>query len=96
MTSAVAPISLAGSQLCETRHVCAFFNKGVEEYRTLLPFIRDGLTSGDKAVHVLNPDQHRDHHHDDAVIFTYLGDFGGDAVINIMLVEESPLRRLDT
>jgi hypothetical protein len=61
LKSAVVPISLAGSQLCETRHVCAFFNNDEEEYRTLLPFIRDGLKSGDKAVHVLNPDQHRDH-----------------------------------
>jgi hypothetical protein len=56
-----APISLAGSQLGETRHVCAFFNNAEEEYRTLLPFIKDGLKSGDKAVHVLNPDQRLDH-----------------------------------
>jgi MEDS: MEthanogen/methylotroph, DcmR Sensory domain len=55
------PISLAGSQLDETRHVCAFFNSDDEEYRVLLPFIRDGLKCGDKAVHVLNPKQHHDH-----------------------------------
>jgi MEDS: MEthanogen/methylotroph, DcmR Sensory domain len=56
-----APISLAGSQLGETRHVCAFFNNDEEEYRILLPFIKDGLKSGDKAVHVLNPEQRQDH-----------------------------------
>lgn len=56
-----APISLGGSQLTETRHVCAFFNSDEEEYRVLLPFIKDGFERGDKAVHVLNPDQHRDH-----------------------------------
>ena len=56
-----APISLAGSRLHETRHVCAFFNNDEEEYRILLPFIKDGLESGDKAVHVLNPEQHQDH-----------------------------------
>src|ERR1700678_1573865 len=61
MKSVSAPISLAGSQLRETRHVCAFFNNDEEEYRVLLPFIKDGLTSGDKAVHVLNPEQHQDH-----------------------------------
>ena len=61
MKSATAPISLAGSFLGETRHVCAFFNNDEEEYRTLLPFIKDGLTSGDKAVHVLNPEQRPDH-----------------------------------
>jgi hypothetical protein len=59
--SVPAPISLAGSQLGETRHVCAFFNNDEEEYRVLLPFIKDGLKSGDKAVHVLNPGQRQDH-----------------------------------
>jgi hypothetical protein len=61
--NAPAPISLAGSQLSATRHVCAFFNNDEEEYRILLPFIKDGLKSGDKAVHVLNPTQHQDHLH---------------------------------
>ncbi len=61
MKSAPAPISLAGSQLGEIRHVCAFFNSDEEEYRVLLPFIKDGLNCGDKAVHVLNPDQRQDH-----------------------------------
>ena len=28
-----APISFAGHQLAETRHVCAFFNSEEEEYR---------------------------------------------------------------
>ena len=61
MTKILAPISLAGSQLCQTRHVCAFFNSDEEEYRVLLPFIKDGFERGDKAVHVLSPDQYRDH-----------------------------------
>jgi len=61
MKSVPAPISLAGSQLGETRHVCAFFNNDEDEYRVLLPFIQDGLKSGDKAVHVLNPRQRQDH-----------------------------------
>jgi len=56
-----APISLAGSELGEVRHVCAFFNSDDEEYRVLLPFIKDGFECGDKAVHVVNPDQRRDH-----------------------------------
>jgi hypothetical protein len=61
MKSATAPISIAGSHLVETRHVCAFFNNDEEEYRILLPFIKDGLKCGEKAVHVLNPEQHEDH-----------------------------------
>ena len=61
MSKVPSPISLAGSQLGETRHVCAFFNSDEEEYRVLLPFIKDGLKSGDKVVHVLNPEQRQDH-----------------------------------
>ena len=61
MKRAAAPISFAGSQLGEERHVCAFFNSADEAYRVLLPFITDGFECGDKAVHVVNPDQRRDH-----------------------------------
>ena len=61
MKKTVAPISLAGSQLGDVRHVCAFFNSDDEEYRTLLPFIKDGFECGDKAVHVINPGQHHNH-----------------------------------
>ena len=56
-----APIPFAGSQLGEVRHVCAFFNSDDEKYRVLLPFIKDGFECGDKAVHVVNPDQRHDH-----------------------------------
>ncbi|MGA2426963.1 MAG: MEDS domain-containing protein [Candidatus Acidiferrum sp.] len=58
---AAAPISFASSQLTETRHVCAFFNSDEEEYRVLLPFIKDGFECGHKAVHVVNPDQRVEH-----------------------------------
>jgi hypothetical protein len=61
MKKALPPISFAGSQLRETRHICAFFNSDEEEYRVLLPFIKDGFLCGDKAVYVLNPHQHGDH-----------------------------------
>ncbi|MEO8524833.1 MAG: MEDS domain-containing protein [Caldimonas sp.] len=61
MKSDAAPIPFAGSQLCKGRHVCAFFNSDDEKYRVLLPFIKDGFACGDKAVHVVNPDQRDDH-----------------------------------
>jgi hypothetical protein len=63
MKKTAAPISLAGSVLGDVRHICAFFNSDDEEYRVLLPFIKDGLECGDKAVHVLNPERHQDHLH---------------------------------
>ena len=61
MKKITAPIPFAGSQLDQTRHVCAFFNSIDEEYRVLLPFIKDGFHSGHKAIHVVNPDQRADH-----------------------------------
>ncbi|HVI79533.1 MAG TPA: MEDS domain-containing protein [Candidatus Acidoferrum sp.] len=61
MSKALTPIPFAGSQLEESRHVCAFFNSEEEEYRVLLPFINDGFKCGDKAVHVVNPHQCEDH-----------------------------------
>jgi hypothetical protein len=57
------PIPFAGSSLRDYRHVCAFFSSSEEEYGTLLPFIRDGLTSGERAYHVL-PAKYRDEHLD--------------------------------
>lgn len=57
MTRKTEPIQFAGSELGENRHACAFFNSDEEAYRVLLPFIRDGFACGDKAVHLVNPDQ---------------------------------------
>ena len=63
MKRALRPISIAGSPLGEVRHVCAFFANDDEEYRVLLPFIRDGLLCGDKSVQVVNPEQRQEHLH---------------------------------
>src|SRR5580700_4974680 len=63
MKRPLQPISLAGSQLGEVRHVCAFFTNDDEEYRVLLPFIREGLCCGDKAVQVINPEARQQHLH---------------------------------
>lgn len=48
-------IRLCGVALEANAHVCAFFHDEEEAYRTLLPFIRDGLNTGERAVHTLNP-----------------------------------------
>jgi hypothetical protein len=63
MKKTTPAIPFAGSQLAETRHVCAFFNSSDEEYRVLLPFIKDGFQCGHRAIHVVNPDQRQDHLH---------------------------------
>ena len=61
MKKLTPPIPFAGSELGESRHVCAFFNDDDEEYRVLLPFIKAGFDCGDNAIHVVNPGQHEDH-----------------------------------
>lgn len=61
MPTPAPPICLAGSELAATRHVCALFDTEDEEYRVLLPFIRDGFDAGHKALHVVNAGQRPDH-----------------------------------
>jgi hypothetical protein len=58
---AARPICLGGADLGPHRHVCAFFSSRDEEYRVLLPFIKDGVDAGDKAVHIVDP-RRRDAH----------------------------------
>jgi hypothetical protein len=55
------PISFAGAHLDQARHVCAFFNSEDEEYRVLLPFIKNGFDCGHKAVHVVSAERHNRH-----------------------------------
>jgi hypothetical protein len=56
-------VRLLGEDLPESAHLCAFFRTSEERYRVLLPFIREGLEEGDKAVHIVNP-AFRSHHSD--------------------------------
>ena len=61
MNTTAPSIPFAGSRLDEVRHVCAFFNSAEEEYRVLMPFIKDGFARGDRAVHVVKPEDRSDH-----------------------------------
>lgn len=57
-------ITLAGSTLTGTPHVCAFFRDKEEMFRVLLPFIREGLEKREKAIHIVsanNIDLHLGH-----------------------------------
>jgi hypothetical protein len=55
MDARYEPIHFAGGTLGDTRHVCAFFHDAEEEYRVLLPFIKEGIERGEKAFHVVDP-----------------------------------------
>lgn len=54
-------IRCAGATLGKHRHLCAFFNSRDEEYRTLLPFIKEGFERGEKAFHIVDPTLIDDH-----------------------------------
>jgi MEDS: MEthanogen/methylotroph, DcmR Sensory domain len=55
------PIRFAGSVLGAQRHVCAFFHSPDEEYRVLLPFIKEGFERGEKAFHIVDPALREEH-----------------------------------
>ena len=46
-TESNKPIRFAGSVLGAQRHVCAFFHSPDEEYRVLLPFVKEGFECGE-------------------------------------------------
>jgi hypothetical protein len=62
MTAAAqyAPLRFAGSVLGDYRHICAFFSSADDEYRTMLPFMRDGLAAGERLVNFV-PEDRTDH-----------------------------------
>lgn len=70
--NAEQPIHFANSTLGTDRHICAFFHSPDEEYRVLLPFIREGIERGEKAFHIVDPRLTDDH-------FRRLRDAGIDA-----------------
>jgi hypothetical protein len=54
-------VRLAGSVLDRSRQVCAFFHRKEEEYKVLLPFVKDGFGQGDRAFHIVDS-RHRAEH----------------------------------
>lgn len=61
MRKAPGQVRLAGAELGSARHVCAFFNSKDEEYRVLLPFIKEGFEQDDKAFHIVKDDHRTEH-----------------------------------
>lgn len=55
------PIRFAGSELGVKCHVCAFFRTPEEQYRALVPFIKEGFERGEKAFHVVDPKLRNEH-----------------------------------
>ena len=61
MNKITPPLRFAGSPLSGRAHICAFFNSPDEAYRVLLPFVKEGLELGEKALHTVDPRQREEH-----------------------------------
>ena len=55
------PIRLAGANLGDRAHICGFFSSREDAYRVLLPFVQEGLESGQKVVHTVDPRRREEH-----------------------------------
>src|SRR5688572_19894590 len=53
-------VQLAGSTLDCSCHACAFFHSNEDEYRTLLPFLKEGIEAGDKTFQIVDKAQHEE------------------------------------
>ncbi|MGJ7497326.1 MEDS domain-containing protein [Variovorax sp. RT4R15] len=60
-SSPVARNSYHPELLDDPGHACGFFQSEDEEYEVLLPFIREGLGSGERVVHVIGPGKREEH-----------------------------------
>jgi len=56
-------VNLAGREIGCSCHACAFFHTEDQFYKVLLPFIREGFTAGDRAVHIVDPAKRERHLH---------------------------------
>jgi len=54
-------VQLAGVDLAGRNHICAFFNTIEEEHRVLGSFYKDGLDWGEKAAHIVDPENREEH-----------------------------------
>jgi hypothetical protein len=55
------PPRIAANAIGRHRHVCAFFNGVDEQHRVLRSFIQEGFDEGDRAFHLIDPEQREAH-----------------------------------
>ncbi|QRK08192.1 MEDS domain-containing protein [Archangium violaceum] len=58
--TALKEVTIAGARL-QHFHIAAFFRSREEEFEVLRSYIREGIDSGEKAVHICDPSQKQDH-----------------------------------
>jgi hypothetical protein len=57
MAQANKQVTLARSAVDRRCHVCAFFNSREDEYKVMLPFLKEGIEAGEKVFQIM--DQHQ-------------------------------------
>jgi hypothetical protein len=61
MTMTTQRVRVAGAGIERYSHVCALFSSREQEYAVLAPFVRDGISNGDKNIHIVDPQRREDH-----------------------------------
>jgi uncharacterized Rossmann fold enzyme len=61
MSTPQTAVRLAGEDLRDHRHVCVLADGPDDAYKMLMPFIVDGFTDGDRAVHLIDPETRDEH-----------------------------------
>lgn len=56
-----APVRLAGRNLKNNRHICAFFHSKEEQDEVLMPFFKEGIDRGEKVFHIVDSRQRSAH-----------------------------------
>ena len=72
-------------------HICAFFNGIDEQHRVLRSFITDGFERGDRAFHLVDPEQREDHLRRLAEAGVDVDDALGTGQLEVRPWEEGPL-----
>jgi hypothetical protein len=54
-------IGLDAPAFARARHLCAFFHAVDEQYRVLIPFIKEGYDRNEKGCHIVNPESRDEH-----------------------------------
>ncbi|HWG74849.1 MAG TPA: MEDS domain-containing protein [Acidimicrobiales bacterium] len=72
--------------------MCAFFNSLDEQHRVLGSFIKDGLDQGDKALHLVDPEEREDHLWRLGAAGIDVGEAMGRGQLEVRPWQEGPLR----
>src|ERR1700724_1411541 len=92
MNGARKSVRLFGENLEEGMHICNFFRTSAERYRVLMPFIREGMEQGDRALHIVNPSLRHEHTQRVAEAGIDAARAEGEGQLQIIGWDQAPLR----